>query len=139
MLQAYTNLDCDNVIKLSGGDRVVFNTKKIQTGTTATICSKGEEVYLNKPGFYEVNLEVTVLGGGATPMVTMHVDGEKDESSLGYGCTGSDSVYSVITFTTIVQVCPTCCKCKQRKELTFIYKGDVATLQQANIVVTKLC
>ncbi len=142
MLQAYTNLDCNNRVNLEEGDRVVFQEKKVQTGTTATLCSKGEVIYLNKPGFYEVNFEATLDSSTSTVTeVLLHVNGEPDLSTKSIGIPGGSGQFSSVNaFTSIVQVKPNCCPCKVPVELTFIYNtSQNVTLAHANVVVTKLC
>lgn len=126
---------------LATGDNVVFDVNKIMTGITATHYPSSSAINLNRPGFYMIEFHATAEASGAgTDPVTISLfnDGvavpaaSASEVSTAVGDTVS------LSFSTLVQVLPSCAVIDNTATLTFQNTGVPATITVANVNVTKV-
>lgn len=150
MLQMYT--ESATGVATPVNSPIVFNTRKEQTGITATSGSPSNTVSLNRAGLYMVQFngvisQTTAASAGVEAQadvanfvgVQMSNNGvAAPEAQTGGVSTGTADAIAV-SFSTIVRVRPTCaCSGSQNTKLQFDIIGNNATVYFANVVVTKI-
>ena len=116
-----------------------FDVTKVKTGCTITHTDGTASFSLNKPGFYFVTFNgdaSSAVAGDITVQLLSNADIVPGASATVTAAIGN--IYNV-SFSTIVQVLPSCCACDNSKTLTIANTGVDATYTNANIVITKLC
>lgn len=118
-----------------------FNTNKIKTGHTVTHSEGTPTFSLNKPGFYFVTLNAT----GSTTTTTGNITLQMFQNGVAVpGATATETSTAItdinsMSFSTIVQVRPSCCAVDNQTSLTFVNTGVAATYTNASVTITKLC
>ena len=135
MINSYT-ITSQSVV---ANEALAFDVTKVKTGCTVTHTDGSVSFSLNKPGFYFItfNGDVSVATAGEVEIQLF------ENSSAVPGASASataaiDTVYP-FSFSTIVQVRPSCCACDNNVALTVVNSGVDATYTNANLVITKLC
>lgn len=118
---------------------IAFGTNALQTGCTATHTAGSTAVSLNHPGIYEVNFNaygITTAAGAFGAQLA--VNGTADSTAASSATTSAASDTAAISFTKLVRVAPSCACVNNAKTLTVVYTGSAGTIDNANLIVTKL-
>lgn len=137
MVNSYTNTS----LAVITNEAITFNNNFIQTGCTVTHSAGSATFALNKPGFYFVTfngIAATEAAGDIT--VQLQQNGVNVPSAL----TTASSTTALtdienLSFSTIIQVKPSCCAVDNNVNLTLVNTGVPATFSNVNVVITKLC
>lgn len=116
-----------------------FDVNKVKTGCTITHTSGTASFSLNKPGFYFVTFNGDVSTATAGTISTQLFGNSSAISGASASVTAAIDTTYPLSFSTIVQVLPSCCVCDNSMTLTVVNTGEDATYTNANIVITKLC
>ena len=138
MVNSYTNTS----LAVITNEAITFNNNSVQTGCTVTHSAGSATFALNKPGFYFVTFNGIAAATEAIGDVTVqlqqngvNVPGALTTSALTTALTDIES----LSFSTIIQVKPSCCAVDNNVNLTLVNTGVPATFSNVNIVITKLC
>jgi hypothetical protein len=134
MLYIFQNTD--QTVAINGN--IGFNTIGIQTGTTATRSQSNDTIFLNRPGFYSIDISTTGApsAGAGDITVSMYVNGVQYNGATGSSSsTGLTDIVN-IAFPAIVQVAPAC-GCVH-VPITFVNEGVAAVFSNVVVRVTKI-
>lgn len=138
MVNSYTNTS----LAVLTNEAIIFNNNSIQTGCTVTHSTGSATFALNKPGFYFVTFNGIAAATEAIGDVTVqlqqngvNVPGALTTAALTTALTDIES----LSFSTIIQVKPSCCAVDNNVNLTLVNTGVPATFSNVNVVITKLC
>ena len=139
MLNSYINANQT----LAVNSNLEFDINQIQTGCTATHTPGTTSFQLNKPGFYFVtfNAVATATTTAATNPITIQLlnNGTNVSGALASGLSTAANSPINLSFSTLIQVKPSCCAVNNTAILTLQNTGIEAEYTNANIVITKLC
>lgn len=125
---------------LAVDELVVFATDRIKTGCTVSHTAGSTTFTLNRPGYYYITVNADVASSDTTGNLTLSLYRNgvavPGAESTSYAATASTS--NNLSFSTIVQVRPSCCAMSNATSLTIVNTGIAATVANANIVITKL-
>lgn len=139
MINSYTNTS----LAVLTNETLNFNINSIKTGCTVTHSPGSTTFSLNKPGFYFV----TFNGVGAatdTPVGNIIVQLQQNGVNVPGALTSAASTTALtdvesLSFSTIIQVKPSCCAVDNNVNLTFVNTGIPTTFSNINVAITKLC
>lgn len=138
MVNSYTNTSID---ALTNG-ALPFNNDSVKTGYTVMHAPGSTTFSLNKPGFYFI----TFNGVGAATTTTGNITVQLQRNGIAVpGATSSTVSNTALTdigslsFSTIIQVKPSCCSVDNSTNLTLVNTGVPTTFSNINVVITKLC
>lgn len=138
MVNSYTNTS----LAVITNEAITFNNNSIQTGCTVTHSAGSATFALNKPGFYFVTFNGVAAATEAAGDITVqlqqngvNVSGALTTASSTTALTDIES----LSFSTIIQVKPSCCAVDNNVNLTLVNTGVPATFSNVNVVITKLC
>lgn len=139
MINSYTNT---TLVVLTNGT-LNFNNDSVKTGCTVTHSPGSTTFSLNKPGFYFVTFNGVGAATGATVgsiVVQLQRNGVNVPGALTSAASTTDLTdVESLSFSTIVQVKPSCCAVDNNVNLTFVNTGIPTTFSNINVVITKLC
>lgn len=118
---------------------IAFGANALQTGCTVTHTAGSTAVSLNSPGIYEVAFNaygITTAAGAFGAQLA--VNGTADSTAAASATTSAASDTAAISFTKLIRVAPSCACVNNGKTLTVIYTGSAGTIDNANLIVTKL-
>lgn len=125
-------------LTVTANQTIAFSTNTIQTGTTVTHVAGSTAINLNRPGIYEINFNAYGVTTGAGAFgAQLNVNGTTDTSAKA-STTTTEGATAQVAFTKLIRVVPSCTCINNSKVLTIVYTGSVGTLNNANLVVTKL-
>jgi hypothetical protein len=136
MISSYTitNQTVDTDVTLA------FNINKIKTGCTVTHAEGTPTFSLNKPGYYFISFDASAAGTAAGDVVVqMYENGVPVADAITTMNSTAATDIGNLSFTTIVQVRPSCCAINNESKLTFVNTGVEAVFSNVNLVITKLC
>ena len=116
-----------------------FDVNKVKTGCTITHTSGTASFSLNKPGFYFVTFNGDASAEAAGTLSVQLFGNSVAIPGASAAVTAAVDTTYTLSFSTIVQVRPSCCACNNEMTLTVVNTGADATYTNANIVITKLC
>lgn len=139
MVNSYTNTN----LAVSTNEALNFNINSVKTGCTVTHSPGSTTFSLNKPGFYFVTFNGVGAATGATVgsiVVQLQQNGINIPGALA-SATSTTALTDVesLSFSTIIQVKPSCCAVDNNVNLTFVNTGIPTTFSNVNVVITKLC
>ena len=135
-----TNTSSQNI---AANAPVIFNAVQLQKGCDEQFTPNSSTVILKKPGFYSVSFNATgstsatdgnmelQLYNGTTPV----------PGALAAVQSAAPADLGNVSFSTIIQVKPSCCAVDNTVKLSVISNGLAITLTEANLVVrnTRCC
>lgn len=126
-------------LAVTANQSIAFGANSLQTGCTVTHTAGSTVVKLNKPGIYEVAFNAygitTAAGAFGAQLV---VNGIADTTAASSATTSAASDTAAISFTKLIRVAPSCACVNNAKSLTVVYTGSAGTIDNANLIVTKL-
>ncbi len=137
MIKSYTTTS--QVV--DAGATIPFAINAIQTGCTATHSAGSATFVLRKPGFYFVTFDGTGAISGATAgdvTVALYNNGTAVAGATATTNSASTTDTRSLSFTTLIQVKPSCCAIDNIANLTFNNTGLAATFTNVNVVITKI-
>lgn len=134
MIQAYTLRSTG--IAYTAGSTIEFENVKFLTQCTQLINEKTFRI--KKPGKYLVQFQGLLGSADTMETVQMYNNGVAvtDATATTYASAVADPEAS--SFSTIVEVLPSCCSVDNTANLTFVAE-TAFTLYKVNVVVTRLC
>lgn len=134
MLQAYTSVSQT----VAESSPINFNITKYSTSCNAAI-TNANSITLKKAGFYEVQFNGTAAGTAAGNVsAQLYINGTLVADALSSGYSGATTENTPLSFSTIIQVRPSCAMVNNNIVLQVINTGPEATYSNVNIIVTKL-
>lgn len=134
MLQAYTSVSQT----VAESSPISFNITKYSTSCNAAIAN-ANSITLRKAGFYEVQFNGTAAGTAAGNVsAQLYINGTQVADALTSGYSGATTENAPLSFSTIVQVRPSCAMVNNSAVLQVINTGAEAAYSNVNIVITKL-
>lgn len=138
MVNSYTNTS----IAVLTNEALTFNNNSIQTGCTVTHAAGSATFALNKPGFYFVTFNGIAAATDAVGNITVQL--QQNGINVPGALTTAASTTALtdiksLSFSTIIQVKPSCCAIDNNVNLTLINTDVPATFSNVNVVITKLC
>lgn len=139
MINSYTN----TTLAVLTNEALTFNINSVKTGCTVTHSPSSTTFSLNKPGFYFV----TFNGVGAATDATVGnivVQLQQNGVNIPGALASAESTTALtdvrnLSFSTIIQVKPSCCAVDNNVNLTFVNTGIPTTFSNINVAITKLC
>lgn len=118
-----------------------FNINRIKTGCTVTHSEGTPTFSLNRPGFYFIsfNCDASTAETSGNIVVQLRNNNELVPGAISTVNSTVATDVETLSFTTIIQVKPSCCAINNSTNLTIINTGVSATFTNANLVITKLC
>ena len=139
MINSYTN----TTLAVLTNEALNFNINSVKTGCTVTHSPSSTTFSLNKPGFYFVTFNGVGAATGATVgniVVQLQQNGVNVPGALASAeSTTALTDVKNLSFSTIVQVKPSCCAVDNNVNLTFVNTEIPTTFSNINVVITKLC
>lgn len=139
MINSYTN----TTLAALTNEALNFNINSVKTGCTVTHSPSSTTFSLNKPGFYFVTFNGVGAATGATVgniVVQLQQNGVNVPGALASAeSTTALTDVKNLSFSTIIQVKPSCCAVDNNVNLTFVNTGIPTTFSNINVVITKLC
>jgi len=139
MINSYTN----TTLAVLTNEALNFNINSVKTGCTVTHSPSSTTFSLNKPGFYFVTFNGVGAATGATVgniVVQLQQNGVNVPGALAsVESTTALTDVKNLSFSTIIQVKPSCCAVDNNVNLTFVNTGIPTTFSNINVVITKLC
>ena len=126
-------------LAVTANQTIAFGTNSLQTGCTVTHTAGSTAVSLNKPGIYEVAFNaygITTAAGAFGAQLA--VNGTTDTTAASSATTSAASDTAAISFTKLIRIPPSCACVNNAKTLTVVYTGSAGTIDNANLIVTKL-
>ena len=126
-------------LTVTANQTIAFASNTLQTGTTVTHTAGSTAISLNRPGIYEVSFNaygITTDAGAFSAQLA--INGTTDASATSSATTSAASDTAQIAFTKLVRVAPFCACVDNNKVLTIVYTGSAGTIDNANLIVTKL-
>lgn len=138
MINSYTNTS----LAVITNEAITFNNNSVQTGCTVTHLAGSATFALNKPGFYFVTFNGVAAATGAVGDITVQL--QQNGINVSGALTTATSTTALtdiesLSFSTIIQVKPSCCAVDNNVNLTLVNTGVPATFSNVNVVITKLC
>ena len=139
MINSYTN----TTLAVLTNEALNFNINSVKTGCTVTHSPGSTTFSLNKPGFYFVTFNGAGAATGATVgniVVQLQQNGVDIPGALASAeSTTALTDVKNLSFSTIIQVKPSCCAVDNNVNLTFVNTGIPTTFSNINVAITKLC
>ena len=139
MINSYTN----TTLAALTNEALNFNINSVKTGCTVTHSPSSTTFSLNKPGFYFVTFNGVGAATGATVgniVVQLQQNGVNVPGALASAeSTTALTDVKNLSFSTIIQVKPSCCAVDNNVNLTFANTGIPTTFSNINVAITKLC
>lgn len=138
MINSYTNTNQ----AVATNSPLLFNVNSVKTGCTVTHSEGTASFSLNKPGFYYVSFSGVGFSTGATGgtvIVQLQNKGVNVPGALASADSTTPEDIEDLSFSTIIQVKPSCCAVDNTATLTLVNTGISTTYSNANLVITKLC
>lgn len=107
------------------------------TGCSIDFTTGSTTISLTKPGLYLVEFNATVTNAGTTGNVVAQLQ-KNGVNVPGATATTSSTSTTVLTFTQIIEVNPSCCAVNNDANLTVVNTGVAANYSNFNINVVKL-
>ena len=126
-------------LAVTANQTIAFAGNTLQTGTTVTHTAGSTVISLNRPGIYEVNFNaygITTDAGAFSAQLA--INGTADASATSSATTSAASDTAQIAFTKLIRVAPSCACVDNAKTLTVVYIGSAGTIDNANLIITKL-
>ena len=120
-------------------EALTFNANKIKTGCTITHASGTASFSLDKSGFYFITFNGDASAETAGTLSVQLFGNDTAILGASSAVTAAVDTTYTLSFSTLVQVLPSCCACNNDMTLTVVNTGVDATYSNANIVITKLC
>lgn len=120
-------------------EALAFDATRVKTGCTVTHTDGSKSFSLTKPGFYFItfNGDVSVATAGGVELQLLE-NGTAVEGASASVTAAINTTYP-LSFSTIIQVRPSCRAYDNNSVITVANTGVDATYTNANLVVTKLC
>lgn len=138
MVNSYTNTS----LAVITNEAITFNNNSVQTGCTVTHLAGSATFALNKSGFYFVTFNGVAAATEAVGDITVQLqqNGVNVPGALTtVASTAALTDIESLSFSTIIQVKPSCYAVDNNVNLTLVNTGVPATFSNVNIVITKLC
>ena len=146
MLQTYTYNSTG--LTLNTNDSVLFNVDSIDTDCRVDHTSGTTAIEIDKPGFYMVsfnsfgyNTGAVVEGTPYTGTYTFQLfdKGVAVQNAVASASSTADTDIVNLSFSTIIQVRPSCRAIDNNAVFTVNYLGQEGTVNLANLSIFKLC
>lgn len=134
MLQAYTSVNQT----VAENAPISFNIMKYSTSCNTAI-SNSNTLALRKGGYYLITFNGTgapATAGNAS--VQLYSNGVKVADALSSGYSGATTENAPLSFSTIIQVRPSCAMVNNNASLQVINIGGETVFSNVNIIITKL-
>lgn len=121
-------------------DGVLAFTNKNLTGYSIDFTAGATTISLNKPGLYLVEFNATVANQGTTGDVVAQLqkNGVNVVGAVAKATSTSTTDLRTVSFTTIIEVSPSCCVVDNDVDLTIVNTGVAANYSNFNVNVVKL-
>lgn len=146
MLQTYTYNSTG--LTLNTNDSILFNVDSIDTDCRVDHTSGTTAIEIDKPGYYMVsfnsfgyNTGAVVEGTPYTGTYTFQLfdKGVAVQNAIASASSTADTDIVNLSFSTIIQVRPSCRAIDNNAVLTVNYLGQEGTVNLANLSIFKLC
>lgn len=126
-------------LAVTANQAIAFGANNLQTGSTVTHTAGSTTVNLSSPGIYEVAFDaygITTAAGAFGAQLS--INGTADSTAAASATTSAASDTAAISFSKLVRVAQSCACVNNAKTLTVVYTGSAGTIDNANLIVTKL-
>ena len=126
---------------LDVNETITFSNNRVLTGCTVTHAEGTGTFRLNKPGYYYVafNGDGSTLGTAGDVSIQLYNADTLVPGALASGYSAAAGNAVNLSFSTIIKVTPSCCCSDGVASITLKNIGVEATLNNANLTITKLC
>lgn len=138
MINSYTNT---SLAVLTNGT-LNFNINSIRTGCSVTHSEGTPTFSLNRAGIYLVTFNGVGAATEAVGDITVQL--QKNGANVPGALTTASSTTALtdiesLSFSTLIEVKPSCCAVDNSVDLTLVNTGVPATFSNINLVITKVC
>lgn len=122
------------------GGLISFDTNRIKTSCATEHVAGSPTFILRKPGYYYVSFD-TIATSTDTGNITVQLRNgtELVPGAVAMTDIAATSDVETLTFSTIIQVRPSCCAVDNTATISIINSGIAASFTAPNITITKLC